>query len=516
MFLDIDLETFRVRNDGFVARTLGQRTLYTSASLSHLQRIEELLDSEYGQAVEVDHEARSVSFGRDFLGHHPLSYACEKGRLYISDGLHPICEALERAGVRLTVWEEALALYFAMGFIPHGFSSYRQVVNCEATGWYTWSNGAVRRVRRFEPVPVDEDAPVQDLGEAIETEIARCARQAEEIDVWCSGGLDSSIMAVRFNAGGRRARLLTLSYGQEIHERVGDGERRFAHEVGRFCGAEVLDVDMACRRFEQVHESCLREHNGPVIDTPIPPKYALAEASRQYVITGEGGDNFFGGPKNVYMLYASQRWPSAHRGHLYAIAHERFAHKLKWIFERGTELAAFVDEYCARLLDSYPGPLLRQLFYVNALEKPSGMIFAQSYFPALRRGLTIRHPLAALSVYRQAFRLPDRAKFVYPANKVALTGLYAAHLPPSIVRRRKAGTLLPRSYYLQHYSPKKFAYDSLRATGFFREPMLKKYARRDMRAQRSLQVYGLVTLDLWLGQRRAAAAAAKPRLTLAA
>jgi asparagine synthetase B (glutamine-hydrolysing) len=506
MLLEIDLETFRVRQEGFVARALGARTLYTSDTLAHLQRIDELVDAEYGQAVEVDPAARTVSFGRDFLGHHPLSYACEKGRLYISDGLHPICEALERAGVRLTLWEEALALYFAMGFVPHGFSTYRQIINCEATGYYTWSKGSVRRVRRFDPVEVEENAPVQDLGEAIEAEIAACARQAPAIDVWCSGGLDSAIMAVRFNSQGRRADLLTLSYGQEIHEKVGDGERRFAHEVGRFCGARVRDVEMACRRFEQVHQDCLRDHNGPVIDTPIPPKYALAEASRPFVITGEGGDNFFGGPKNVYMLYATQRRPSAHLGHLYAIAHERFAHKLNWIFERGAELAGFVDEYCQRLLDAYPGTLLRKLYYLNALEKPSSMIFAQSYFPALRHGLTIRHPLAALRVYRQAFRLPDRSKFVYPANKIALTELYGAQLPPSIVKRRKMGTLLPRSYYLQHYSPEKFAYDGLRATGFFREPMLKKYARRDMRVERSLQVYGLVTLDLWLNQRRAARA----------
>jgi asparagine synthetase B (glutamine-hydrolysing) len=506
MFLEIDLETFRVRQSGFFVRPIGARRLYTSDTLTHLQRIDELVDAEYGQAVEVDREARTVSFGRDFLGHYPLSYACEKGKLYISDRLQPIAEALERAGVRLTVWEEALALYFTMGFIPHGFSTYRQIVNCESSGYYTWAKGSVRRVRRFEPVEVDERAPLDDLGAAIEAEIAACARRAPQIDVWCSGGLDSAIMAVRFNAGGRRADLLTLSYGQEIHDKVGDGERRFAHEVGRFCGAPVREAEMACRRFEQMHEDCLRSHNGPVIDTPVPPKYALAEASRPFVVTGEGGDNFFGGPKNVYMMYAAERWPHAHRGYLYAMAHERFFHKLKWIFVRGAELAGFVEEYCQRLLDAYPGPLLRKIYYLNALEKPSSMIFAQSYLPARRHGLTIRHPLGALGVYRQAFRLPDRRKFVYPVSKIALTELYGAQLPPSIVKRRKRGTLVPRSYYLQHYSPKKFAYDALRSTGVFREPMLQKYARRDMRVERSLQVYGLVTLNLWLNQRRAARA----------
>jgi asparagine synthetase B (glutamine-hydrolysing) len=188
--------------------------------------------------VIVDTRARTVQFGRDYLGHFPLSYACEKGSLFISDDVRLIHAAMRRAGARCTIDEEALALYFSLGFVPHGMSPYRQVVNCEATGFYEWSNGNVRRVRLFQPVEIDTSATVAAVGEAIEAAVKRDTA-ADEVDVWCSGGLDSSIMAVRCNSNGRSAELLTLAYGEEIHEQLGDGERRFARGGGVVAGCHA-------------------------------------------------------------------------------------------------------------------------------------------------------------------------------------------------------------------------------------------------------------------------------------
>jgi asparagine synthetase B (glutamine-hydrolysing) len=499
VFFQIDLETFQVAQQGLSERRVGETVLYASKGLTHLERIEQLADSEYGQAVFVNRGRATVSFGRDFLGHYPLSYVCAKGRLYISDDLNRLYAALRGAGVALTLSEEALALYFTMGFIPHGFSAFREIVNCEASGFYTWSKGSVRRTRQFVPIEIDENAPLEPVREAIEREIARCAAQAAgECDVSCSGGLDSSIMSVRFNSDGRRARVLTLAYGQDIHENLGQGERPFAAEVAAFCRAELHDVELSAAKFEQVHATCQRYHNTPVIDAPVPPKYALAEASRSLVITGEGADNFFGGVKNARMTYSHHRSPTTSLGWLYAVAHDRFVTRLDKIFRRGAELTQYVRGYCENLVASYPGPLLRKLLYLNSLEKPAALIFAQSYFPSRLHGLTIRHPFGSLGVYREAFRLPDHRKFVYPANKIALIALYRGQLPPAIVNRRKSGTQLPRAHYLESFSDAKFRFEALRETGFFREKLLDLFADRSMRSRVDMLAYALVTLDIWL------------------
>jgi len=276
------------------------------------------------------------------------------------------------------------------------------------------------------------------------------------------------------------------------------GERRFAREVAQGCGAELCDVDLSARRYEEAHDIFVLNHNTPVIDYPVPPKYALAEASRSFVITGEGGDNFFGGPKNARVTYGHHRDPSLPLGWLYALAHERFAAKLGWIFRNGDALTEYVRSYCENLVASYPGSLLRKLFYLNSLEKPASMIFAQSYFPSRLYGLTIRHPLAALKVYREAFRLPDHKKFVYPKSKIVLTELYGEQLPESIVRRRKSGTQLPLPYYLENFSKAKFDFSALEATGFFRPKLLPALSDPKVRSERMMLTYALVTLSQWL------------------
>ena len=271
-------------------------------------------------------------------------------------------------------------------------------------------------------------------------------------------------------------------------------------------GTPIRDVDLTPAKFEAVHETFISRHNTPVIDTPLPPKYALAEASRSYVITGEGGDNFFGGPKNVSVFYTHDRRPDLSPGWLYALAHARFVNEIPNLFVEGEALQDFAVSYCGKLMDSYPGDLLRKLFYLNSLEKPASMIFEQSYFPAEMYGLTVRHPMAALDVYRAAFRVPDHKKFSYPLTKIALLELYGNQLPPSIVQRRKSGTVLPLRVYLKTFPDHKFKLGALEQTGLFRPEILDAIANRSPQfASQPFFVYGLITLNLWLEHHAACA-----------
>src|SRR5712692_5816306 len=152
MLLTVDLETFAVEQSGFTERPSARGAVaFTSAGLA-LDRIEALAEAEYGQAVVVDGVNRVVSFGRDFLGHHPLSYACTADRLYVSDSARLIEEALVARGGSLSLSAEAIALFLTMGYVPHGYSVYREIVNCRATGFYTWRKGSVRRTEQFVPV----------------------------------------------------------------------------------------------------------------------------------------------------------------------------------------------------------------------------------------------------------------------------------------------------------------------------------------------------------------------------
>ena len=173
MWIEVDLDSFVVIHEGFKARYAGHRAIYTSDGLAGVQRIDDLGHAEYGQAAIVDSGSRTVQFGRDYLGHFPLSYACERGSLFISDDVQTLRAALRRIGVQPTLSEEAIALYFALGYVPHGMTPYREIVNCAAAGFYEWHGGKVRFTRLFQPVESRPSARVETVGEAIETQVAR-------------------------------------------------------------------------------------------------------------------------------------------------------------------------------------------------------------------------------------------------------------------------------------------------------------------------------------------------------
>jgi hypothetical protein len=237
-----------------------------------------------------------------------------------------------------------------------------------------------------------------------------------------------------------------------------------------------------------------------VIDLPLPPKYALAEASRPVVITGEGGGDFFGGGTAARVVVALAQAPGTPPGVLYARSHERFVERLGAIFRRGDALAAYAYDYCGALLGAYPGDLLRKLFYVNAHDRLAGMVLPQSYFPARMFGLTVRHPFASLGVYESAFRLPDHRKFVHPAHWIVLTQLYGLQLPAALVERRTRPRV-PMAGYLAGLLPAEADFPALRETELFRDEILDLAADPATRESEPVLVYAFATLEAWLDSR---------------
>ena len=498
MWVEIDLTSLDIRQEGLSRQEAGKRCLYVTPGCARLTSIRDLKDAEYAIAVEIDRGERRVSFGRDYLGLYPLVYAVTRDRLFLSDIHAHVADWLRQMRVAVSVSEEALGLYFAAGYVPHGQSIFEQLHVCENVSLYHWKAGVIRRESLFEPISEDDRFPLAELGACIEAEVVKCAAMSQEIDVWCSGGIDSSVMAHCFNSQGRKADLLTLGYGEEITSIYGDGEIRFVKEMQQRCGAPIRYAELDWATYRASYDDFTHHHLSPVIDPYVPAKYALAAATRNLAITGEGGDPLFAGVKNNMVLYVQERMPTLPFGWLYALSHHRFAEQLEEIFVHGTELKSFVSDYFERQFNLYPGSTLRRLFYMNTLGKQGGLIFPTEHYAAGRYGIQCRHPLTALSVYNAAFRLTDDKKYRYPLGKLALIDLYRNHLPTSIMQRKKSGTRLSLNYYVERLIPGRAEFPALAETALFRPEFLARMADPEMKTTNPMLIYALHTLNAWL------------------
>lgn len=489
-------------SQGLIGKKCDQSTLYVSNEKPSINSINELAHSEYQIGIEVDSVRRKVRFGRDYLGHCPLYYASTRHEIIISDEMSQIISWLNQRNITTTVSETAVALFLSMGYVPQDYTLYKEIHSCRNTSLYEWDAGQVTHSDLFTPVSVDPDCEVADIGVVLESEIDQILADEDDVQVWCSGGLDSSIIAMLCNRKGRSVDLLTLEHIGEFRQGFGDGELPFAIELQNHLNTNLHKVEFSPASFNNSFYNFLSLHPTPVLDPVVTPKYMLARKTRSLGLTGEGGDPLFAGVKNNTVCYMQEKNPGLSPGIIYALAHQRFYNQLPKIMKNGRELADVVDRYLLGLWDKYPGTALRKLFYMNTLEKQGGMIFPKNYFAAKYGGVRVRHPLTSLRMYNTAFALDDGLKYRYPHGKLALTSLYGKQLPEAIVNRRKSGTLVPMNVLLKNIHSGQPDFTVLTQSGLFDEESLHVVSQQQNVSQMDncsvFLIYALSCLTKWL------------------
>jgi len=486
---------------GLIAQKSDQCMLYVANEKPLLNSITDLTHAEYQIGIELDTVQRKVRFGRDYLGHYPLYYAFARHEIIISDEISQIIGWLKQRNITPAVSETTVALFLSMGYIPQDYSLYKEIHSCRNTSLYEWKAGHVIHSDLFTPVPVETDCVVSDVGAVLEREIDQILASEEDVEVWCSGGLDSSIVAMLCNRNGRSVDLLTLEHIGEFRQGFGDGELPFAIELQNHLKTNLHKVEFSPSSFNNSFYDFLSLHPTPVLDPVVTPKYMLARKTRSLGLTGEGGDPLFAGVKNNTVCYMQEKNPELSPGVIYALAHQRFYSQLPQLLKHGRELAEIVDRYLLALWNKYPGTALRKLFYMNTLEKQGGMIFPKNYYAAKYGGVRVRHPLTSLEMYKTAFALDDGQKYRYPHGKLALTSLYGKQLPESIINRRKSGTLVPMDVMLKYIHSGQPDFTILMQSGLFDEESLHAISQQNVSRMDNCSVfliYALTCLTKWL------------------
>jgi len=497
MWLEIELDIFKIQMRGFVEKKYSNNILYVSPGFEDLKSSRDLINRERGIAIEVNIKNRQITFGRDYLGQYPLLFIHTDSKLFLTNDILHIDWWIEKNNINLTLSEEALALYFSLGYIPQGMTAFNEIKSCKNITLYHYKNNKITEENVFTPIEETDNVHINDVEKCIFEEVSKLQKNHQHFDIWCSGGIDSSAMAHCFNRNGGTAEILTMGYDDDALSKYGDGEIQYAREIAEHCQVPLRYAQLSPDNFIRQHKQFTRGHSGPVIDTCVIAKYALAQATSNTAITGEGGDPVFGGVKNTSVLFAHAQHPQISLGWIYAYTHCRFFNRLNDIFVHGNELIDYVIEYLNKKIEFYPGELLRKLFYLNTIEKQGGMIFPQSYYPGKRYGVSVHHPLTNLSVYQSAFHLKDEKRYTYPNGKLVLNELFKRKIPESIIKRKKSGTIIPLKHFIENMPAEMINITELKSTGYFNEEILE-HTDFLSATDSPLLFYGLITLNNWL------------------
>lgn len=428
--------------------------------------------------AKYDQRQRVLFLAVDHFGKKPL-YTFWNGTQF---AFASEIKALEALGIRLEVEAEFMAEYLLFGSPFHSGTVFKNVRKLMPGYTQKIINGIPQRPQVYWDLPLGQTDSLSyvEAKEQLKVLIAAAVQKRLVADVpigaFVSGGLDSGIVAYEAQRSSQGS-LCTFSVGFKGHKAF--DETRFALEIARKIGSTHKVIENEDSSVDQV-EKILAHFDEPFPDSSAIPVFELCRVVSKNVkvaLSGDGGDEFFGGYRRMQAALFTERWGGLMRVFLDPVRSTL----------RGRELSPRSRlSYLLRLSDALGSPLTKRLLVWNSYfseesirhhlpgrwQKISAKLDAweealqgfdigqkilyfnaktylfQDLLPKMDRmsmyhGLEVRSPLLDRALCEFVFKLPTAFKFGTFTTKRILKDCYRETLGADIVDRRKQGFATP-------------------------------------------------------------------------
>lgn len=436
-----------------------------------------------------DRQRRSLTLARDRIGIKPLYW----GRMNDSYLFGSELKALRaHPDWRSEIDRDALAAYIRHLYVPSPHSIYRGVHKLAPGHMVTLAAGAEPDIVAYwdlRSLAKDTPRETMDDGRAIaclEEELKLSVRRRMVADVplgaFLSGGIDSSLV-VALMQDARAAPVRTYSVGFEEAE---FDEAPFAKAVAAHLGTDHTELYVTSRDALDVVPELPDCYDEPFADSSQIPTMLLSRLARGSVtvaLSGDGGDEVFGGYKRYYRADVLRRrlgwapaalrrgaaaalraWPAGSRhaayrrgraaDHLAAVDEVALYRSLVCYVNDPAALVLAATEPRGILWDSavaqdIPDFMERVGFFDSVTSLPDQMLTKVDR-ASMAAGLEVRVPLLDHRVVELAWRLPPSVKFGgRHENKRLLRAILYKYVPRRLVDRRKRGFGVPVADWLR-------------------------------------------------------------------
>jgi asparagine synthase (glutamine-hydrolysing) len=490
-----------------------------------------------------DGRRRRLVLARDRFGIKPLFHArLRDGALAFASELRALALA---PGFPRELDPDALHAYLAFNSIPAPLTAYKAARKLMPGHWLTWDadTDTIRTGRFARPAPVDAGAVRREDPAALAAELRERLRDSVRahlvsdvpVGVLLSGGIDSAALtALAAQESGERVQ--TFSIGFE--ERSFDELARARLVAGRY-GTDHHELVVRPDAAHLLPEIAAASDE-PLGDSSALPTYLVSQLAAQHVkvvLSGEGGDELFGG----YQTYAAdllaarigpaaralsplvERLPSGNARVPLDYKLKRFAraahlppleahHGFKEIFGAADRRALLDSEgadplaaYRARWAEPAGAEPLARLQDVDLGVYLVDDLLVKTDRMSMAHSLEARVPFLDAHVAELALALPTALKVRGLAKKRLLRRAVAPLLPREIARGRKRGFSIPAAAWLRGplvpFAREVLSPERLRGQGVLDPPAAERVLARHVAGEEDLsrQLWGLMCLSLWLG-----------------
>ena len=434
-----------------------------------------------------DARDRKLRLYRDRPGIKPLYYYYDGRRFAFASELKAIEAALDAADLEFD--ETALYDFLGYRYVPAPKTLYRNCFKLPPAHRIVFDPdaGKLSDPAPFWSVPVPGQAraiSVDEAAEELRALIDESVRDQMISDVplgfFLSGGVDSSTIVA--SASGLGADVSTFSIGFDSDEK---SETPYAREVAGLFGTRHHERMLSQAAAGDLLPNLKRWFDEPFADESAMPTYLVSKVAREnvtVVLTGDGGDEVFGGYRTYPRFERYERLPS------WPAAMDRVAYRLRKPFGRRSpvtrmtkvlEIAfAHGPTLWAKIMHGMPEaakseyrdrfniprdyddwwhyrehwrddlPVRTRLQFLDFHTFMPGMVLTKVDRTSMAVSLEARVPFLARKIIEFSFSLPEDVRYHEGELKGILKYAYKDILPSNILHRRKKGFGIPR-YYLK-------------------------------------------------------------------
>ena len=549
----------RLEGLGYRFRTRSDTEVILHAYAEWGERCPEHLDGMFAFAL-WDGRERRLLLARDRTGKKPLFVYRDAERLVFGSEMKAI---LACGGVDDTLDPAAVPLYLTYGYVPSPGTFYRSIRKLPpATTLAVRPDGTAGERRYWSPVfdgtgrRVRMDDAVEEVRELMTAAVRRRMVADVPVGAFLSGGIDSTIVVgLMSRLADRPVRTFSIGFS---------GDARFdetdvARSTARRLGTEHTEFVVEPAAIELL-DDLVTAYDEPFGDSSAIPTSTVSRLSREAVtvaLTGDGGDELFGGYLRLHAGALSERIPSVLRragGHvarwLPANGHPRGLparaarflsaaadplpdRYLRWIgfFPDATESllhpevrAAVYDRAAVRAsfrteLEGGGGSTLDRLLRLNFNTYLLDDLLVKADRCSMMHSLELRSPFLDTALIEFAGRLPDSFRRRGRSTKYLLRRAFPDLLPPDLLARGKMGFGVPLDTWFRTRWRNALEEGLLDPASSLYEWLdrgaVQGMVARHLSGEANLghQLWSLLTLERWLSRRAGARGSASPGRT---
>ena len=253
----------------------------------------------------------TILLARDFLGKKPLYYTIVNQQFVFSSSLNIVKSALDFCNINT----QSIYSYLKIGYIPDPATMYKEIKSITPGEVLVFDINKFEIIERVTRMPdsllLDSKLSIEEaLSDAIKQRVSGNSKFALSL----SGGSDSAIIALLCKENGLSPNTYSLGFSNSDKQRYSTDSIK-ARQIAKYLNLEFELVEMPKPEFIpsilQEFVRSMEEPNSNPTGLSMMWLYSkIANDGHRMVLTGDGGDEIFGGYSRYLKLSSIERFPN--------------------------------------------------------------------------------------------------------------------------------------------------------------------------------------------------------------